>query len=260
MRAIVTGSRGTVGTALVAALERAGHVPVRWDRSRVPIDNYHAMLRHVESSRAEAIFHLAMASNPTGRENEGWLVNWQWPSELAWIARTVGIPFVYTSTVLVWTNDTPGPLRPETPTDATDDYGGGKRSTEERVWYQNPGARVARLGWQIGSAPGSNNMIDFFHRRMAGDGVVRASRRWMPACALVEDTAEALIRLVDMSPGLYLLNSNQDMNFFEIASALAARHGGAWRVEPTQDFVCDQRMLDDRPGLPDLRTRLAPVA
>lgn len=257
MKAIVTGASGTVGRALTAELTAAGHKTIAWDRAAVHVDDYLAMEDFVRREAPDAIFHLAIPSRPTGRDNEDWLVSWHWPSELAWIARVVGVRFVYASTVLVWTDRTPGPYMVTTPADAADGYGGGKVRTEERVWSQNPAARVARLGWQIGDAPGTNNMIDFFHKRMAEDGVVRASRKWMPACSLLADTARGLIRVAESDPGLYLVNSNRDMNFHEIATALAARHKGAWRVEATDDYTHDQRMLDERVGMPSLRERLA---
>lgn len=253
MRAVVTGARGTVGRALMQQLQAAGHTPIAWDRAAVLIDNYAAMEAYLRREKADAVFHLAIASKPTGRANEGWLVDWHWPSELAWLTRQLRIPFVFTSTVLVYTNNVPGPITPATEPDAAEGYGLGKRRAELRIHEQNPDARIARLGWQIGDAPGTNNMIDF----LAKQPVVRASTRWLPACSLVADTADALIRIAALDPGTYLVDSNRDMNFFEVANALNKRHGGNWRIEPSDDFTLDQRMVDERVAMPSLRERLA---
>lgn len=258
MRAIITGARGTVGKALSHALEVHGHHVIPWDRDVVPIDNYRAMEEWVLSTRADTIYNLAIASKPTGRENEGWLVNYDWPSELAWITMLADIRFIYTSTAMVFTNAAKGPFDPTSPPDETEGYGGEKRRAEERVMAQNPQARVARLGWQIGKAAGSNNMIDFFEGNMARDGVVRTSARWLPACSFLEDTADALIRVRDMPAGLYHIDGNRAGNdFHAVATALNKKHGGKWKIERTEDFVYDQRLMDERLPVGEIGERLA---
>lgn len=256
MRALVTGAGGTVGTALGRALEGGGHQVVAWDRGRVPIDDYHAMEAFVRAVGPDVIYHLAIASRPTGREGESWLVNHEWSSELAWIARVLGVAMVFTSTVMVFSNDARGPFTRDSVPDAREGYGYEKRRAEARVRYQNPDARIVRLGWQIGDAPGSNNMLDFLDRQAREHGRVRASTRWYPATSFLDDTAEALVAVAGMPADLYMLDANRSWTFYDIACALARRHGGAWPVEPTEDFVYDQRMRDDRVPVPSLATRL----
>lgn len=256
MRAVVTGASGTVGQALMRALAQGGHTAVPWDRAQTPIDDYWAMEAFVRAQHPDVLFHLAIPSRPSGRSDDGWRVGWHWPSELAWITRELGVRFVFVSTVLVWTDRTPGPLRVTTPTDAQDPYGGGKVRAEERVRSQNPESRIARIGWQIGSAPGGNNMLQYLEERVLAEGVVRASTRWLPSCSLLEDTAAALLTIAEQEAGLYLVNSNRDLSFFEIARALSARHGQRWPVEASEEPRGDQRMLDERVVLPDLRALL----
>ena len=256
MKAIVTGANGTVGQYLVEGLGKQGHEVVVWDRAEVPIDDYQAMEEWVAAQNADIIYHLAMASQPTGRENEGWLVNYHWPSELAWITRTLGMRFVFTSSVMVWTDGAVGPFTPETPPDAKEGYGKEKHRAEERVFSQNPLATVVRLGWQIGVGPGSNNMVDFLEREDRENGAIRASQRWVPSCSLLPDTAEALVKLGSIDCGLYLLNQNDRWNFYEVVEALKHKLNTDWTVEMTDDFTFDQRMLDERLRLPGLEKRL----
>lgn len=256
MKALITGAHGTVGSALVAELRNQDETVVTWDRAQVPIDDYHAMEAFVKSVQPDVLYHLAVASKPTGRPNEVWLVNYDWASELAWICRILQIRFVFTSTVMVFTDQARGPFTTESQPDATEGYGGTKRRAEERVFYQNPKAVVARLGWQIGHASGGNQMIDFLHRQMEDRGRIEASTRWYPACSFLDDTAMVLHHLANMEPGLYQIDSNRQWTFFDIATALKARHGHAWKIVPTNDFVYDQRMLDARLNVPSLRSRL----
>ena len=256
MKVLMTGANGTVGTVLRKHLTSRGAEVVAWDRGEVPVDDYHAMEAFVRRVQPEVLFHLAIASQNTGRENESWLVNYHWSSELAWICRMLGIVFVFTSTVMVFSDNAPGPFTIDSPPDAREGYGYEKRRAEERVGYQNPDARVLRLGWQIGEAPGSNNMIDFFEQKMREDGKIAASTRWYPACSFLPDTAAALAKVAGMSPGLYQADSNRRWNFFEIATALNQRHGNRWDIVSTDDFVYDQRMIDPRLNLPALSERL----
>src|SRR5207342_1504679 len=133
-----------------------------------------------------------------------------------------------------------GPFTPATAPDAPTGYGYEKRMAEQRVMHQNPTAKVVRLGWQIGDRPGSNTMIDFIHRKVREEGAVRASSRWLPACSHVDDTAGALVKAVELPPGIFMAESNRRWTFFDIVSALAERHRADWRVVPVEDFVYDQ--------------------
>jgi dTDP-4-dehydrorhamnose reductase len=257
MRALITGANGTVGIALADHLRGAGHTAVAWDRGTVPTDDYAAMEAFVRATGADALFHLAIASQPSGRANESWAINYEWTSELAWICRTLGLRFVFTSTAMVWSDAAIGPFTVETPPDAAHGYGHEKRCAEERVWHQFPQATIARLGWQIAEC-GANSMLRHFDRAFAEHGEVRASTRWLPACSFVDDTVAALARLADPAAAgaTYLLDSNERWTFFDIATTLAAAYGKPWKIVPTEDFVYDQRLLDARPAMPSLRARL----
>ncbi len=254
-RALITGSRGTVGQALWRHLETEGWDVVGWDRSEVPIDDYTAMERFVRKVAPQALFHLAVASQPTQAPlpaKQAWTVNYEWTSELAWITRQLDIPFVFSSTVMVFTEATRGPYTIATRPDAAHDYGRDKREAEARVFAQNPDARVARLGWQIGSGLSGNQMGAWLHTQ----GPVEASTRWIPACSMLEDTAGALHRIAVGRPGLYHVDSNEGWSFYDIAVALRQRHEAAWTITPTFGRAYDQRLLDARIAMPTLLSRL----
>lgn len=256
MKAVITGARGTVGSALYHYLEKEGHTAVGWDRQQVPLDNYEQMFEFLQTEQPDVLYHLAIASQPSGRDNEGWLVNYQWPSELAWLTKELGIKFIFTSTVMVYTNNATAPFTPDTVPDETEGYGADKLRAERRVQEQNPAAIIVRLGWQIGTKAGSNNMIDFLEKQMAEHGRIEASTKWYPACSFLADTAAVLTQLATADSGLYLLNSNTRWTFYEIVTTLNEQRGRPWQVIPTENFVYDQRMLDERLNTPPLNTHL----
>lgn len=260
MKVLITGLRGTVGRALRAQLESRGDSVIGWNRAQVQIDQYHVMESFVRSAAPDAVVHLAIASQPSGRSNESWLVNYEWASELAWITRVLDVRFLFASTAMVFSDQAPGPFTLSSVPDAASGYGYEKRRAEERVMSQNPQARVVRLGWQIGDAlsPDSNNMLAHFERVTQQEGRVRASRRWLPATSFLSDTAAALRRLLAPAAqsGIYMIDANTRWNFFQIACALSRRHDNRWPIEADDSFVFDQRMIDPRPAIPPLETNL----
>jgi dTDP-4-dehydrorhamnose reductase len=262
MRTLITGSRGTVGSALRVVLEGRGDEVIGWDRSVAPPHDAAACDAYLRTVKPESIVHLAVASSGTGVEHEGRVVSVDWSERLASHCGAAGIPFVFTSTVMVFTDDATGPFTIASQPDATDGYGGEKAEAERKVLAANPDAVVARLGWQIGEEPGSNNMIDFLTNAMKKDGVVKASREWKPATSFLSDTAAALAWLRDEAAagrfrGVAMVDGNRaGASFHDIVRALSAKHGGVFAVEADDSFVCDQRMLDERVPVGQVEERL----
>ncbi|WP_420629353.1 sugar nucleotide-binding protein [Candidatus Leptofilum sp.] len=256
MKALITGMNGAVGTALNEYLLADGHLVVGWDRTAVSPNDLPAAKQFLQATQPDVLFHLAIASQSTGQANEGWRINVEWPTQLAQLCHEQNIRFVFTSSVMVFTDDAVGPFTPESVPDAREGYGYDKLMAEQQVRAANPEAIIVRLGWQIGDAPGSNNMVDF----LAKQEVVRASEKWLPACSFLVDTAVALQTLAHATPDLYLLDSNSRWNFYQIATALNELHGNQWRIEKTADFIYDQRMRDPRADMPSLDKRLSSLA
>lgn len=256
MQFLVTGGNGTLGRALAKAAAEQGHRFTAWDRAACPPENETGTIEWIRRCAPDRLIHAAIPATGTGRPNEDHLVNVEWTARLARSAGELGIPFLYVSTVMVFTDRAAGPFTIDSVPDAVDGYGAGKWRGEQAACAANPDARIVRLGWQIGEQPGGNNMLTFLEDKMRDEGRVRASARWYPATSFLADTANALLALSAAPPGLYLIDSNEGWTFYEIAAALSAAHGHRWRIERTEDFVYDQRMRDPRPRMPSLRLRL----
>ena len=253
MKAILTGATGTLGRVLSGQLR----APVAWDRARTPPLDEDAARAFILTEKPDAFFHLAIASKGTGMPDEGRRINMDWPVQLATLCRDARVPFVFTSTAMVFSDAQVGPFTIESLPERADGYGREKRDAEEAVLSANHDSRIVRLGWQIGREPGSNNMIDFFARNQREKGEVTCSSRWFPACSFLEDTAAALIRVLDHPAGLYMIDSNTRWTFFEIGNELNRLHGNPWKIVPNEDFIYDQRLLDRRLDVPPLSQRLS---
>lgn len=254
MRVLITGASGTVGTALRSEL--TDHDVTPWDRHAVAPHDSETAYRFVREGGFDQVFHLAVASTPSGIDNEGWRINVEWPEAIARACADSKTRLLFTSTAMVFSNDATGPFTPDTVPDARGGYGFEKHQAESRIRDAHPDTVVVRLGWQIGTEPGSNNMIDFFANNVREHGEVQASTRWLPACSFLPDTAATLAELASADGGIYHLDANERWSFFDIASELSALHENAWPVTPTEDFVYDQRLIDERVRISPLNQRL----
>ena len=232
MKAIITGMNGTVASFLA---EHFAHVTA-WDRSRVSPDDVNAVRNFLDAESPDVIAHLALGSV-------------QWARLLASECRGRGIRFLFTSTAMVFDHQPDGPHRIDDERTAKDDYGRSKIVQEDAIRAELPEPIIARLGWQIGLTRGGNQMLEALHSMVEKDGVIRASRRWIPATSFLDDTAAALHELLERGEGgTFHVDGNAEsaLTYPELVRRLAARVGADWRVEETDDYVHDQRLLDER--------------
>lgn len=238
---------GTVAPVLAARLQEAGVEVVGWNRQEVPIEDASRGDEFTDRVKPDLIVHLAMGSP-------------DWAGYLAAAAAKRIIPFVYISSVSVFDGSRSGPFSPEKEPDANDDYGRYKSACERRVREHNPQAHIARIGWQIGNRPGSNNMVDFFHRQQTERGKISASARWYPSCSFLEDTADGLWRMLQTCPpGIYHLEGNDGHSFLEIARGLNRNLRAGWTIEESSEPTTDIRMRDERIQLQPIGRRLKEV-
>lgn len=243
MRIMITGLNGTVAPVVADLLKEYGHSVVGWDRSRVPIDNESAILKFLEGQNPDWFLHIATGSP-------------DWAELIAKICGQIKIKLLYTSSASVFSSSQKGPFRISAMPEPEDDYGRYKLHCEELIKKYQPDAIIARLAWQIGDTPGSNNMIDYLYKQMEQKGRIEASRHWYPACAFLRDTAEALYQLMLKFPaGIYHLDGNPGLSFYEIVSHLNTIYGGEWQVVQADLPVMNNCMLDDRISVKSITNR-----
>ena len=243
MKALVTGMRGTVAPVLAQALRAGGGTVAPWDRSLHPIDSPAAVRDFIRGEQPDWFCHLAMGS----------------PDWAGWAAEACaenGIPFLYVGSVSVYAAAQTGPFTPADLPVPDDDYGRYKLECERRVLAAHPRAHVVRIGWQIGDRPGGNQMVDHLDRTFREQGRIDASVRWFPGCSFLADTADSLVSILRLPPGLYHLDGNPGLNFFEIAAGLNHRLGEPWTVVPVAGLVQNRRMLDPRVSVAPIDRRL----
>jgi dTDP-4-dehydrorhamnose reductase len=147
MKWLITGLNGTLAPQVARAATAAQIEVVGWNRSEVNPDDQLACEQWLDSLRPQAILHLAMGST-------------QWAGQLAQLAAKFNIPFLFTSTAMVFHNEPDGPHAVEAPRNAQDDYGRYKITCEDAIVTSNSAAMVVRIGWQIDGEQAGNNMLN----------------------------------------------------------------------------------------------------
>jgi dTDP-4-dehydrorhamnose reductase len=248
VRLLLTGLAGTLAPRLAeAARDLAGWDVIGWDRRAVPVEDLAWLARE---ARPDAIAHLATGDAA-------------WAGRLAAFAAERGLPLVFTSTAMVFDAEPDGPHAPGDARTARDDYGRGKIECEDAVLRAHPGASVLRIGWQIDPERPGNNMLMHLDGWQRRDGEVAASRLWRPACSFMQDTAAAVVGLLQQPrPGVLHLDSNagEGHHFPAIVHALKRRFGrDGWQVREFDGYRHDQRLINGPGGgldLPPLSSRL----
>lgn len=230
----MTGLNGTVAPILAEAVRNAGHEVVGWDRSIVPTDDPTAVADYIHAQQPDWFFHIATGS----------------PDWAEWIAQTCGesgIKFLFTSSVSVFSAEQVGPFVPESKPEPQDEYGRYKLECEQRVRAVNREALVVRLGWQIGTAVGGNHMLDHLIRTNQNEGKIVASTNWYQACSFLADTADSLLHAMSHLPtGLYHLDGNPGLSFYDIVTGLSQIHHAQWTIRPEERPVQNNLLHDSR--------------
>lgn len=246
MRLLVTGLSGTLAPVLARAARARGHAVLGFDHRLLAAGGPDAMARYLALQRPDAVAHLAMAGAPESAALAAW-------------AAARGLPFVMTSTAMVFHHQPDGPHAVDDPPNAQDDYGRGKAAAEAAVRTAHPGASIVRIGWQIDAEARGNNMLRTLDDWQRTQGEVAASAAWKPACSYMADTAEALLKLLPM-PGVHHVDSNatEGWHFAELVLALARAHQRSqWQVRRHGDYRHDQRLAGGERHVPPLSARLA---
>ncbi|MBM7037335.1 sugar nucleotide-binding protein [Vibrio ulleungensis] len=242
---LMTGMSGTLAPIVVKYFAEQQWQVVEWDHHTIDPQDAQKSQAFVDTLNIDAICHLAMGSP-------------NWAGFLAQTAKSRDIPFVFTSTVMVFNSNRNGPYSIFDERSSRDDYGQYKMSCEDEIWAANPEAMIARIGWQIGSpTQGGNNMLEILNKQADETGKVQASTLWYPATSLMTDTAKALFQLIETpQQGLHHFDSNFDnkWSFFDLVNALNEHYQLGWTIEATQDYSHDQRLAPLHFNVPSLDT------
>lgn len=246
-RFLITGLGGSLAPRLAQVANGQACDVLGWNRQEVDPQDLIASQTFLEKTRPDAIFHLANGSV-------------DWCGRLAKFAAECAIPFVYTSTAMVFDHEPNGPHQIDDQRTARDEYGRYKIACEDAIRAENPAAIITRIGWQIDPEQAGNNMLMALDQWQERDGNVGASRLWRPACSFMQDTVAALITLAhNQASGVFHLDSNaiEGRTFAELVAALKKQFTREkWIIREHEDYQHDQRLVGSAELMPPLSSRL----
>lgn len=234
-RILITGLHGTLAPYVAKLAEEQGYKVIAWPRNLVDPTNVSEASLFLFRMNLSAIVHCA-----TGEPC--------WAGTMAHFASVHKIPFVFTSSVMVYSNRRNGPYRIFDPADSVEEYGLYKMRCEEAIRDQNMRACIIRLGWQIAESDQGNHMVSFLDHEQKEKGYVECSNEWYPACSFIEDTAKTIMKCVNEKwYGLFHLDGNcQDQyTYAEIVEKLKKKYHKDWEIKIVNNYVHDQRMIDE---------------
>ncbi|MDX9690972.1 MAG: sugar nucleotide-binding protein [Acholeplasmataceae bacterium] len=233
MNVLISGMNGTVAPYVAHEFTLRGHHVLSYDRTLISTENSEVIEGYLLKYSVDMIIHLAMGSV-------------EWSALLALLSKKLNIMFIYISTVSVYANHQIGPYDIHTIPEPNEDYGKYKRESEIEVINVNPRSKIIRLGWQIGEQDGKNQMLSFIYKHMREDGFITASSKWYPSASFLTDSAKAVYDISSLKDsGIYHVNSNDHMSFFDICTHLSHMFPNI-KVKESTDFVADHRMVDSR--------------
>lgn len=242
MRVAITGTRGTLGTALVRHAEAAGHEVMHLNRPEYDITDPAAVRDAFESTEPEALIHPAAYTNVDGAESnpdEAFRVNGLGTRNLALAAESAGIPMVYVSTNMVFDGTKGSPYTEFDEPCPRGVYATSKRAGERYVEHISSRFYIARTSWVYGKE--GDSFVHKIIRAADTRGRLSVVADEIATPTYAEDLADALLKLVETGLyGWYNLVNDGECSRFEYAREIMQLTGrGNIEITPSElaDYV-----------------------
>jgi dTDP-4-dehydrorhamnose reductase len=235
---LVTGASGFLGWNLCQVARSAAEVygtyfqqPIEIPGVKIqPIDltDSDAVHRAIDRIAPDAIIHTAAASSPNFCQTNPELstqINVRASQRLAAICAAEKIPFVFTSTDLVFYGDK-APYVETDPVDPINVYGEQKLTAEREILAAYPTASICRMPLMFGMAPPTaTSFIQPWLRSLAlGESLkLFVDEYRTPVSATT--AAKGLLLAMDRSPGIVHLGGSERVSRYEFGLLLAERFG-----------------------------------
>jgi dTDP-4-dehydrorhamnose reductase len=235
---LVTGASGFLGWNLCQVARSEAEVygtycqqPIEIPGVKIqPIDltDRDAVHRAIDRIAPDAIIHTAAASSPNFCQSNPELstqINVRASQRLAAICASAKIPFVFTSTDLVFYGDK-APYVETDPVDPINVYGEQKLTAEREILAADPTASICRMPLMFGMAPATaTSFIQPWLRSLAlGESLkLFVDEYRTPVSAIT--AAKGLLLAMDRSPGIIHLGGRERVSRYEFGLLLAERFG-----------------------------------
>jgi dTDP-4-dehydrorhamnose reductase len=154
MKVAITGTRGTLGQALVRQATDAGHTLLHLNRPGCDITDYEAVMRRVLDFSPHTVIHPAAYTNVDGAESnpdEAFAVNALGTRNLALACVAAGAQMIYVSTNMVfWADERREPFNEWDRRAPRGAYATSKYAGEKYVEHLMQRFYISRVSWLYG--------------------------------------------------------------------------------------------------------------
>lgn len=226
---LITGGRGRLARALMAAAWPVGWRPVAVGRAELDITRPDQVMDWVRRYRPALIINAAAFTAvdlAESRRDAGFAVNAEGAGGLARAAAAVGARLVHISTDFVFDGQLGRPYVETDETAPLNLYGASKLEGERRVLEACADAVVLRTAWLLGGE-GGGSFIDAILRRAATGQALRVVSDQFGSPTDVHDLARGVIAAAQQptpAQRLYHLAGSEHATWHEIAAAAIEAH------------------------------------
>lgn len=202
MRIGITGTRGTLGRALVRHAEAAGHTLLHINRPDYDITNPEATLTALRDFKPDVVIHPAAYTNVDQAESEpevAFAVNGLGTRNMALACEAANAPLIYVSTNMVFDGTKGSPYTEFDEPCPRGVYATSKRAGERYVEHIMNRFYIVRISWLYGRE--GDSFVHKIVKRADANGALSVVADEVSTPTYAEDLAGALLKLA--GSGLY---------------------------------------------------------
>jgi dTDP-4-dehydrorhamnose reductase len=231
---LITGASGFLGWNLCQIATAEWEVHGTYDRHFTNFPNLHLhqidltqldlIDAEIDRIAPDAIIHLAAASNPNfcqAHPVASARINIEVAQHLAKISAQAGIPFVFTSTDLVFDGTKP-PYRETDPVTPINIYGEQKVTAEREILAAYPQATICRMPLMFGNVPpAATSFIQPWLKALADRQNLQLFVDEFRTPVSATTAARGLLLALARDPGILHLGGNERISRYEFGKLLA---------------------------------------
>ena len=232
---LVTGAKGMLGQAVVAAAEKSGEQTLALGRGELDITDAAAITAAIDEFEPDALINCAAWTDVDGAEAEeasATAINGAGAAKLAASCAASGVRLVHVSTDYVFDGSATEPYLESDPVSAQSAYSRSKLAGEQAIEAAGGDYAIVRAAWLFGA--GGSNFVDTMLRLGAEREQIEVVTDQVGCPTWTGHLAPALVACAAADgTGIFHAVGGGRCSWFDLASETISLAGLKAKVEPT---------------------------
>lgn len=234
MKIIVTGSKGQLGSDVVAQLSKNGAQAIEADLPELDITDAAAVETFVAESNADGVIHCAAYTNVDTAESENEIcskINYEGTLNLAKACKKHNVKLLYISTDYVFSGEGTEPFEANSPKVPCNFYGKSKLAGEKAVEETCEKHFIVRISWVFGE--NGKNFVKTMLRLANERNEISVVCDQTGSPTYTKDLAKLLCDMIATDKyGVYHATNEGYCSWAEFASAIMEYAGKETKIKP----------------------------